>query len=108
MKLYYGMIIICLFLASGCGETGPTTPPGKQIADRWCSECHGAPGAHPGHGNSPPVQTPNFVQIAQYPEINRQFLEKFFDGIIVMPIYSLSDTEKGAVLDYILSLKSSR
>jgi mono/diheme cytochrome c family protein len=108
VKLHRIAALICLSLLPGCGENGGTTQPGKRVADRWCSECHGAPGAHPGHVSPSPVATPSFTQIAQYPEINRQYLEKFFDGIIVMPIYHLSTEEKKEVIDYILSLRAGQ
>jgi mono/diheme cytochrome c family protein len=96
---------ICLFLLSGCYAPQLSAATGQQVADRWCSDCHGRSGLHPGHFNTSPAETPTFAQIAAYPQVNRQFLEKFFDSIIVMPIYQLSDEEKEEVIDYILSLK---
>ena len=96
---------VCLFLLSGCHAPQLSAAAGQELADRWCSDCHGRSGPHPGHFNTLPVETPTFAQIAAYPQVNRQFLEKFLNSIIVMPMYQLSDEEKEEVIDYILSLK---
>lgn len=103
---FLGVIAITYFvMLSGYSEAGILTPDGKEVADRSCSECHGMSGLHAGHTTPSPSATPSFSQIAARPEINRQFLERFFDRIIVMPIYQLSASEKSAVIDYILSLQ---
>jgi len=94
------IVIICLSLLTfGAGRA--MAQAGKRVTELKCSECHGAPG--PQHDIAP-----GFSQIAQYPEVNRQFLESFLAGVIQMPTYRLSSDEKTEVIDYILSLRSNR
>jgi mono/diheme cytochrome c family protein len=100
MKCRWMVTILSLALLPGLSATGAMAQEGKRVTELKCAECHGAPG--PLHDIAP-----SFSEIAQDPEVNRQFLEKFLGQVIQMPTYRLTAAERTEVIDYILSLKSA-
>jgi len=76
---------------------------GAALAQRWCMACHivePAPRTASANG------IPSFSAIAARPETNAEQLKAYLStGHTRMPDFSLSNRERQALVDYILSLR---
>jgi mono/diheme cytochrome c family protein len=84
---------------------------GQAIAEKWCSECHRIStdqpsGSRAGHILPPPVNAPSFMEIADRPNIDREYLSDLAHEFYTpMPTFRLPKNEQEDVMTYILSLK---
>ena len=101
--------LLCLLVA--CGTPGRDVARGRAVAERWCAECHRVAvdqpsGSRAGHIVPPPLEAPSFMEVAAHPEVDASYLRSFMTELhLPMPTYRLDNTEREAVIDYILSLK---
>ena len=97
---------------AGGGQTAGDPGKGHALAEHWCSECHRVSptdpsGARAGHVLPPPVEAPDFAAVANRPDTDRAYLERFTGELhLPMPIYRLSDSERQDIVAYILTLRS--
>lgn len=100
-------------LLAGCALLPSPERQGREIADRWCSECHRVSsdqpsGSRPGHILPPPMHAPSFMEVANRPGVDAASLRRFMTELhLPMPTFRLSETEREQVIRYILSLKES-
>ena len=84
---------------------------GHAIAEKWCSECHRIStdqpsGSRAGHILPPPVNAPSFMEVAERPNIDRDYLNGLAHEFYTpMPTFRLPKNEQEDVMTYILSLK---
>jgi mono/diheme cytochrome c family protein len=105
---------LALIGLAACAEDGGSSAAarrGREVADRWCSECHRVvpdqpSGAWPGHTLPPPVNAPSFMAVAARPYADAHYLASFLSELhLPMPTFRLSPAEKADVVAYILALK---
>jgi cytochrome c len=89
--------------AEACAQGGDVAA-GRQLAQRWCSECHQMDG-RPGRVESHP-ESLSFVEIANEPAITPLSLRVFFRSSHEnMPNVHISPSQADDLSAYILSLK---
>ena len=95
------MVMALLLLPLPAAAQGPGL--GGTLAEHWCMGCHdierGAPSA-------PPGGVPSFSAIAARPDTTADSLARYLSVAHTnMPDFSLSRSERDALVDYILSLR---
>jgi mono/diheme cytochrome c family protein len=112
MTARLGFAAAAALLLSGCALFPTPEQRGRQVAERWCAECHRiAPdepsGTRAGHILPPPLVAPSFMDVAARPGLDHAQLERFITELhLPMPTFRLDATEQEQVIRYILSLKS--
>jgi mono/diheme cytochrome c family protein len=101
MRRTMAMTMALLLLPLPAAAQGPEL--GGTLAEHWCMGCHvverGPPSAAPGG-------VPSFVVIAARPRTTASSLSLYLSsGHTNMPDFSLSRSERDALVDYILSLR---
>jgi mono/diheme cytochrome c family protein len=85
-----------------CGTAEADPVAGKELAARWCAECH----AIEGKGPSPNRAAPRFVELAANPAITEYSLRHLLRAPhATMPLIKLDDDQMEDVVSYVLSLK---
>ena len=99
MKRLIALLLVFLPLPAAAQAPGY----GAALAQRWCMACHivePAPKTASANG------IPSFSAIAAKPTTNAEQLKAFLStGHTRMPDFSLSNLERQALVDYILSLR---
>ena len=97
------LVLLLAPLIAGSAKTAELT--GESLAAHWCSQCH----AIKGNQASPNPRAPTFPEVAAQPSISEYTLRVFLrTEHVTMPNFILKPEEADLLVDYILSLKSTR
>ena len=104
LRTQLATLLACLFLLSSAqaGLSAGISSNGKEIAERWCANCH----AVADEQSSASADVPSFRELARKYEDNLEGLGNFLiDPHPIMPNFSLSRNEIKDLVAYIDSLK---
>jgi len=97
----YVMVLLVAALPLPAAAQGPGT--GAALAERWCMACHNV---EPNPPRDVASGVPSFAAIAARPETTTASLDRYLStGHTRMPDFSLSRSERGTLVSYILSLR---
>lgn len=95
------MALLLAALPLPAAAQGPGT--GATLAERWCMACHNV---EPNPPRAVASGAPSFAAIAARPETTAASLDRYLStGHTRMPDFSLSRSERSALVTYILSLR---